>query len=230
MISIFAPAGIPEIQPGDNLATIILQQCQLEQSDIVVVTSKIVSKAENRIVTLDPNDAQAFEKLILSQSRRILRRRGELLITETHHGFICANAGIDRSNIEEGKAVLLPVDPDLSARIIREQIKARTGIEIGIIISDTFGRTWRRGVVDIALGCAGIGAILDLRGTTDNFGNILRATEVALADEIASAADLAKPKSKRTPIAIVRGIDPNYFRTSSVSAELIRPPSEDLFR
>jgi coenzyme F420-0:L-glutamate ligase/coenzyme F420-1:gamma-L-glutamate ligase len=152
------------------------------------------------------------------------------LITETHHGFVCANAGIDRSNIEQGKAVLLPVDSDLSARKIREQIKAKTGLEIGIIISDTFGRTWRRGVVDIALGCAGIGAILDLRGTTDNFGNILRATEIALADEIASAADLAKPKSKQTPVAIVRGIDPNYFRTSSISEEVIRPPSEDLFR
>ncbi len=230
MISIYAPVGFPEIQPGDNLAAIILRQCQLEQSDVVVVTSKIVSKAENRIVTLDPNDDRAFEKLILSESRRILRRRGELLITETHHGFVCANAGIDRSNIEQGKAVLLPVDSDLSARKIREQIKAKTGLEIGIIISDTFGRTWRRGVVDIALGCAGIGAILDLRGTTDNFGNILRATEIALADEIASAADLAKPKSKQTPVAIVRGIDPNYFRTSSISEEVIRPPSEDLFR
>lgn len=230
MISIFAIEGIPEITFGDNIAEIILQHCQLADNDVVVVTSKIVSKSEGRIVELDPDDSSAFYRLVLSQSRRVLRRRGELLITETHHGYICANAGIDRSNIDPGKAVLLPIDPDLSARKIRERIRGTTGLDLAVIVSDTFGRTWRRGVVDVALGCAGIGAILDLRGSKDSFGNELRATEIAIADELASAAELAKPKSAGTPVVVVRGVDKELFRPSSIADEIIRSPSEDLFR
>lgn len=230
MISIFAIEGLPEIATNDNIADIITKHSELENDDVLVVTSKIVSKSEGRIVELDPLDAKAFENLVLSESRRVLRRRGELLITETHHGFICANAGIDRSNINPGKVVLLPVNPDLSARKIRERIKGKLGLTVGVIISDTFGRTWRRGVVDVALGCAGIGAILDLRGTTDNFGNQLKATEIAIADEIASAAELAKPKAAGTPVVIIRGLDKQLFRPSSITDEIVRAPSEDLFR
>ncbi|TAN26320.1 MAG: coenzyme F420-0:L-glutamate ligase [Actinomycetota bacterium] len=230
MISIFAPAGISEIRENDNLAEIILATCELENLDVVVVTSKIVSKAEGRVVMLDSQDEAAFEKLVLSEAKRVLRKRGNLLITETHHGYICANSGIDQSNIKNGYAVLLPRDPDLSARRIHQQLANRTGLKLGVIISDTFGRTWRKGVTDIALGCAGIAALVDLRGTKDSGGRTLVATEVAIADEIASAAELAKPKAAGRPIVIVRGLDETHFRRSSIASEIIRNYSEDLFR
>lgn len=230
MISIFAPAGVGEIQEKDNLAEIILSSCELKNFDVVVVTSKVVSKAEGRIVKLDQSDDKAFEKLVHSEARRVLRKRGTLTITETHHGFICANSGIDRSNVKDGFAVLLPKDPDQSARRIHQQLENKTGLKLGVIITDTFGRTWRNGVTDIALGCAGIAAIVDLRGTKDSTGRTLIATEIAVADEIASAAELAKPKAAGTPIVIVRGLDKRLFRRSSISGEIIRDPSEDLFR
>lgn len=230
MISIFAIEGLPEFVVHDNIAEIVLKHCQLKNDDVLVITSKIVSKSEGRVIGLDPLDEKAFENLVISESKRVLRRRGDLLITETHHGFVCANAGIDRSNVDHGQVVLLPVNPDLSARKIREHIKGKTGLKVAVIISDTFGRTWRRGVVDVALGCAGIGAILDLRGTTDNFGNQLKATEIAIADEIASAAELAKPKAAGTPVVVIRGLDKQLFRQSSVTDEIVRIPSEDLFR
>lgn len=230
MLSLFAPEGIPEIHKGDNLAEMIMSSCKLSNNDVIVVTSKIVSKAEGRVVILPPGDPEAFEQLVLSQSKRVLRKRGSLLITETHNGFICANAGIDQSNIAEGHAVLLPKNPDLSARRIQKQIAVASGFTVGIIISDTFGRAWRKGLVDVALGCAGIAALVDLRGSRDAQGRILHATEIAIADEIASAAELVKPKSGGTPVVIVRGLDQKYFRHSSVAKELIRHPSEDLFR
>ncbi len=230
MISIFAPTGISEIHENDNLADVILANCELENLDVVVVTSKIVSKAEGRLVKLDSEDQSAFEKLVLSEAKRVLRKRGSLFITETHHGYICANSGIDQSNVKNGYAVLLPRDPDLSARRIHKQLSNRTNLKLGVIITDTFGRTWRKGVADVALGCAGIAALVDLRGTQDREGKTLVATEVAIADEIASAAELAKPKAAGTPIVIVRGLDETLFRRSSVADEIIRDFSEDLFR
>ena len=230
MISIFAPTGIGEIREHDNLADVILANCELENLDVVVVTSKIVSKAEGRVVKLDSEDQSAFERLVLSEAKRVLRKRGNLFITETRHGYICANSGIDQSNVKNGYAVLLPRDPDLSARRIHQQLSNRTNLKLGVIITDTFGRTWRKGVTDIALGCAGIAALVDLRGTKDRGGKTLVATEVAIADEIASAAELAKPKAAGMPVVIVRGLDETLFRRSSVAGEIIRDFSDDLFR
>lgn len=230
LLTIFPVEGIGEIGRGDDLAQIIVERCELRSKDVVAITSKIVSKSEGRVVPLDADDPLAFEKLVVSQSKRILRRRGNLMITETHHGFICANAGIDQSNIEQGYAVLLPNDPDKSARRIRKRISLMAGIDAAVVITDTFGRTWRKGVCDVAIGCAGIAGLVDLRGTKDGRGRILSATEIAAADEIAAAAELAKPKDGNTPVVIVRGLDPRLFRTASISSELVRPYEEDLFR
>jgi coenzyme F420-0:L-glutamate ligase/coenzyme F420-1:gamma-L-glutamate ligase len=160
----------------------------------------------------------------------VLRRRGELIVSETRHGFICANAGVDLSNVPDGEAALLPSDSDRSARKIRRRLKALCGVEVAVIVSDTFGRPWRRGVVDVAIGCDGVAAVVDLRGTLDANGRELVATEICLADEIASAAELVMGKDKGVPVAVVRGIDSAWFRRSSVAAEIVRPPSEDLFR
>jgi coenzyme F420-0:L-glutamate ligase / coenzyme F420-1:gamma-L-glutamate ligase len=222
--------GIGEIHPGDVLAEVIAQACELRDGDVLVVTQKIVSKAEGRLVEIDPDDPLSHKALVLDESVRILRRRGDLLITETKHGFVCANAGIDLSNVARGQAALLPVDSDRSARRIRDGLRARTGAEVGIIVSDTFGRPWRRGLVDVAIGVAGIAAVVDLRGTTDSLGRELQVTEVAVADELAAAAELVMGKATGVPVAIVRGVDPAWLRESSVVAELIRHPSEDLFR
>ena len=161
---------------------------------------------------------------------RIVRRRGDLLITETRHGFICANAGVDLSNVDAGTAALLPVDPDRSARRIREALRHRHRVSVGVIISDTFGRTWRQGVTDVAIGIAGIAGIVDLRGTADANGRILDATEVCVADELAGAAELVMGKDRGIPAAVVRGVDPGWLRPASVAAEIVRPPAEDLFR
>jgi coenzyme F420-0:L-glutamate ligase/coenzyme F420-1:gamma-L-glutamate ligase len=160
----------------------------------------------------------------------VLRRRGDLLITETAHGFVCANAGVDLSNVARGRAALLPVDPDRSARRIRDGLRARVGVEVGVVVSDTFGRPWRRGAVDVAIGCAGIAAVVDLRGSTDALGRPLEVTEVAVADELAAAAELVMGKASGVPVAIVRGVDPAWLREASVRAEVVRPHGEDLFR
>ncbi len=151
-------------------------------------------------------------------------------MTETRHGFVCANAGVDLSNVAEGWAALLPLDPDRSARWIRDGLRARTGLQLGVIVSDTFGRAWRRGVTDVAIGTAGIAGVVDLRGTTDALGRELAVTEVCVADEIAGAADLVMGKASGIPVAIVRGVDPGWLRESSVRAEIVRPHGEDLFR
>jgi coenzyme F420-0:L-glutamate ligase/coenzyme F420-1:gamma-L-glutamate ligase len=161
---------------------------------------------------------------------RILRRRGELIISETVHGFVCANAGIDLSNVERGWAALLPVDSDRSARRIRDRLRHLAGVDVGVVISDTFGRTWRRGVTDVAIGCAGIAGVVDLRGTPDALGREMQVTEVAVVDEIAAAAELVMGKSTGIPVAVVRGIDPEWMRTGSVSDEIVRRPQDDLFR
>lgn len=228
MITVLPVEGMPEVHPGDEIAEQIMGRIELLEGDVVVVTQKIVSKAEGRLVHV-ADDAERLA-LIERESGRILRRRDELVISETAQGFVCANAGVDLSNVDEGVAALLPVDADRSARHIRDAIKARAGVAVAVVVSDTFGRPWRRGLVDVALGCAGVAAIVDLRGTEDTRGRTLQATEVAVADELASAAELVMGKDRGVPVAIVRGVEPSWFRESSVRAEVVRPHNEDLFR
>lgn len=232
MITIFGLTGIGEINDGDRLASVIAAAADgtLEPGDVLVVTQKIVSKAEGRLVPVNPEDPRSAKALVEQESVRIVRRRGDLIISETRHGFVCANAGIDLSNVPAGYAALLPVDCDRSARRIRDGLRADLGIELGVIISDTFGRPWRRGLTDVAIGVAGVAAVVDLRGTTDALGRELQVTEVAVADEIAAAAELVMGKATNVPVAVVRGIDASWLRESSVATEIIRPPSEDLFR
>ncbi len=229
-ISLIPVEGIPEIRPGDDLASIIAGQADLHAGDVVVVTQKVVSKAEGRLVAVDPADPLSHKVHVEAEAVRILRRRGDLVMTETRHGFVCANSGVDLSNVENGWAALLPLDPDRSARWIRDGLRARTGLELGVIVSDTFGRTWRRGVTDVAIGTAGVAAVVDLRGTTDALGRELAVTEVCVADELAGAAELVMGKSAGVPVAIVRGVDPAWLRESSVREEIVRPHREDLFR
>lgn len=235
-LEIFGIEGIGEVVPGDDLASII-HGCaragngtQLVDGDIVVVTQKIVSKAEDRLVAIDPDDPLSHKPLVERESVRILRRRGDLIISETEHGFVCANAGIDLSNVEKGWAALLPVDPDRSARRIRDRLRHRFGVDVGVIVSDTFGRTWRRGVTDVAIGCAGVAGIVDLRGTPDALGREMQVTEVALVDELAAAAELVMGKSTNIPVAVVRGVDRSWLRDGSVADEIVRSPEDDLFR
>ena len=234
-LRISAVDGIPEIRPGDDLAGIVAEAAAadgqpLADGDVVVVTQKIVSKAENRLVAVDPDDPLSHKAVVESETVRVLRRRGELIISETRHGFVCANAGVDLSNVELGYAALLPEDSDRSARRIRDGIRARAGVEVAVIVSDTFGRPWRRGLTDVAIGCAGIGAILDHRGQTDTQGRELLVTEVAVVDELASAADLVLGKATGCPVAVIRGVDPSWLRRGDVRTELVRTPAEDLFR
>jgi len=234
-LEIFGITGLPEFRVGDDLATMIASAAAdagtpLADRDVVVVTQKIVSKVEDRLVPIDPTDPLSHKPLVEQESVRILRRRGELIISETVHGFVCANAGIDLSNVEQGYAALLPVDSDRSSRRIRDGLRGKAGVDVGVIISDTFGRTWRRGVTDVAIGCAGIAAVIDLRGTNDALGREMQVTEVALADEIAAAAELVMGKSTNIPVAVVRGLEADWFRTSSIADEMIRHPADDLFR
>ena len=220
--------GIGEITAVDDLCALLAPS--VESGDVLVVTQKIVSKAEGRIVRIDVDDPEAKARLVESESVRIVRRRGELLITETRHGFICANAGIDLSNVDEGTAALLPLDADLSARRLREGLLGRFGKDVGVIISDTFGRPWRRGVTDVAIGIAGLAGIVDLRGTRDATGRVLEATEICVVDELAGAAELVMGKASGVPAAVVRGVDPSWLRPGSVAEEIVRSPAEDLFR
>ena len=229
-ITVVAIDGFPEITPGKNIGELLCELVEFDPGDVVVVTQKIVSKSEGRLVAIDPTDHDAKRRLAESEAVRVLRRRGELVITETRHGFICANSGVDFSNIESGYAALLPIDPDRSARGIRDALRAIKSIDVGVVISDTFGRPWRRGLIDIAVGCAGIAAVVDLRGELDGSGRELVVTEMCIADEIAAAAELVMGKSSRIPAAIVRGVDRSWFRESSVSAEIVRAHAEDLFR
>ena len=230
-LEIIAVEGIAEVRPGDDLAALILASgAEIQDRDCLVITQKVVSKAEDRLVAVDPDDPLSHKPLVEGESVRILRRRGDLIISETSHGFVCANAGIDLSNVERGQAALLPIDSDRSARGIRDRLKARAGVDVGVVVSDTFGRPWRRGVTDVAIGCAGIAAIVDLRGSTDTLGRELVVTEVAAVDEIAAAADLVMGKAEGIAAAIVRGLPDEWFRPSSVVAEIVRSPAEDLFR
>jgi len=229
-ISVIPVTGMPEVQQGDVLAELITAATTLQEGDVVVVTQKVVSKAEGRLEAVDPTDPLSHKAIVEREAVRVLRRRGDLLITETAHGFVCANAGIDLSNVEDGWAALLPDDPDRSARRLRDGIRARAGVEVAVIVSDTFGRTWRRGLTDVAIGCAGIAGVLDLRGTEDALGRELQVTEVAIVDELAATADLVMGKAKGVAAAVIRGVDPAWLRQGEVRAELVRPPEEDLFR
>lgn len=229
-LQVFAVRGIPEVGPGADLAGLIIAAFDLVDGDVVVVTQKIVSKAEDRFVVVDHDDPVAKRALAESEAVRVLRRRGEMVITETRHGFVCANSGVDLSNVKDGYALLLPVDPDRSARRIRDGIRARAGVAVGVIISDTFGRVWRRGLTDVAIGTAGVAAVVDLRGSVDSMGRELVVTEVCVADEISGAAELVMGKASGVPVAVVRGVEPSWLRESSVHDEIVRPPEEDLFR
>jgi coenzyme F420-0:L-glutamate ligase/coenzyme F420-1:gamma-L-glutamate ligase len=229
-IEIFPVGGIPEVSPGDDLTALIIEGLgasgiALLNHDVVVVTHKVVSKAEGRIEPA-PDD-RAYRKLAEREARSVLRRRGDLLITQTEHGFICANAGVDRSNVPNGYAVLLPIDSDRSAHRIRVKLERATGSTIAVVVTDTFGRPWRRGLVDVAIGVSGLPAILDLRGNPDAHNRTMNVTEIAIVDEIAAAADLVMGKVDAIPVAVVRGLD---LAGDGRATDLIRPPEEDMFR
>jgi coenzyme F420-0:L-glutamate ligase/coenzyme F420-1:gamma-L-glutamate ligase len=234
-LEIWGIEGIGEIRPGDPLAELIATACAgppngpLADGDVLVVTQKIVSKAEGRLVAVDPDDPLSHKAVVEAEAVRILRRRGDLVITETTHGFVCANSGVDLSNVQRGEAALLPIDSDRSARRIRDGLRARLGVEVGVIVSDTFGRTWRRGLTDVAIGVAGIAGVVDLRGAPDALGRVMQVTEVAVADELASAAELVMGKSSGIPVAVLRGVEGEWLRDADIG-ELVRPPQEDLFR
>ncbi len=231
MIQVFPIAGIPEIEPGDDIATAILDAVsdsgiELTTGDVLVVTHKIVSKAEGRFI--DTADDAEYRAAVEAEAKSIIRRRGDLIIAQTRHGFICANAGVDRSNVTGDRAVMLPIDSDRSAHGIRMKLKSATGIDVPVIISDTFGRPWRRGQTDIAIGVSGIAVLDDYKGLPDANGRVMEATEIAIVDEIAAAADLAMGKSTQVPVALVRGVQ--WQPGSGRATDLVRPPHEDLFR
>ena len=226
-IEVFPLEGLPEVRAQDDLAILLsdpLGSMGVRDGDVVVVTQKIVSKSEGRIVP----QGDGREAWVERETERVVARRGDLVIAETRHGFVCANAGVDASNVEPGFLSLLPEDPDGSAERLREALTERLGVEVAVVITDTFGRAWRRGVVNVSIGCAGIPALVDLRGTADHYGRELEATVVALADEVAAASGLAMGKASRVPAALVRGVG---FDAATVPiSELVRPPEEDLFR
>jgi coenzyme F420-0:L-glutamate ligase/coenzyme F420-1:gamma-L-glutamate ligase len=224
-------AGIGVVRPGDDVAALLidaLDPLRPSEGDVLVVTHKIVSKAEGKVVAVNGDEDSGKRLLVESEAVSIVRRRGDLIIAETKHGFICANAGIDRSNAEPGTLILLPDDPDRSAHRIRVRVERRFGIDIPVIISDTFGRPWRKGLTDIAIGVSGLEAVVDLRGSLDWTGRELEVTEIAVADELASAADLVMGKASGIPAALVRGYDGP--RGDGKGTDLVRPANEDLFR
>jgi coenzyme F420-0:L-glutamate ligase/coenzyme F420-1:gamma-L-glutamate ligase len=223
--------GIGEVDAGDDIAEILLAALQaadieLIDSDVVVITHKIISKAEGKVVAIP--DERAYRDLVDREAQAIIRRRGDLVITQTKHGFICANAGVDRSNVPGSRAVLLPDRPDRSAHTIRKRLEQSAGVPLAVVVTDTFGRPWRRGLTDVAIGVSGMPALLDLMGTTDMQGRILEVTEVAVVDEIASAADLVMGKATGIPAAIVRGLE--WPQADGRATDLVRSADEDLFR
>ena len=228
-IRIIPIEGIPEIIVNDNLAEItfdVLNKSEIgiEKNDIFIVTQKIVSKSEGMERDLSNYD---FEQLLQSESKKIIRKRGDLVIAKTHHGFICANAGIDKSNVKKNSALLLPEDPNKSADKFRKRFESLANLPIAVIISDTFGRAWRKGQVNFAIGSSGISPIDSYIGKLDSFDNELNATEIAVIDELASAAELVMKKTIDVPIAIIRGVD---YKSSKLNAsELIRDDNEDFF-
>ena len=228
-IRIIPIEGIPEIKVDDNLAEItfdVLNKSEIgiEKNDIFIVTQKIVSKSEGMERDLSNYD---YEELLQSESKKIIRKRGDLVIAMTHHGFICANAGIDKSNVKKNSVLLLPEDPNKSADKFRKRFESLANLPIAVIISDTFGRAWRKGQVNFAIGSSGINPIESYIGKLDSFDNELNATEIALIDELASAAELVMKKTIDVPIAIIRGVD---YKSSKLNAtELIRNDNEDFF-
>jgi len=228
-IRIIPVEGIPEIKVDDNLAEItfdVLNKSEIgiEKNDIFIVTQKIVSKSEGMERDLSNYD---FEELLQSESKKIIRKRGDLVIAKTHHGFICANAGIDKSNVRKNSALLLPEDPNKSALKFRKKFESLANLPIAVIISDTFGRAWRKGQVNFAIGSSGISPIDSYIGKLDSFNNELNATEIAVIDELASAAELVMKKTIDVPIALIRGFD---YKSSKLNAnELIRDDNEDFF-
>jgi len=232
-LSVYPLPGIPEVAAGDDLPALLLAALGRagltpQPGDVLVVTHKIVSKAEGAVVALTGDEERAYRELVLDQAVEVLRRRGDLVIARTKHGFICANAGVDRSNAAPGTAVLLPHDPDRSAHGIRMALRAATGVDLAVIISDTFGRPWRRGLTDVAIGVSGMLPILDLKGTFDAAGRELHVTEVAVVDEIAAAADLVMGKAAAVPAALVRGVE--IPKGEGRAADMVRPDAEDMFR
>jgi coenzyme F420-0:L-glutamate ligase/coenzyme F420-1:gamma-L-glutamate ligase len=230
-LQILPVEGVGEVRPGDDLSRLLAAAApDLADGDVLVVTQKVVSKAEAQLVPIDPNDPESKARIVAGESVRILRQRGELVIAETRHGFVCANAGVDLSNVEVGWAALLPEDPDRSARRLRDGLRGRLEVDVAVVISDTFGRVWRRGLTDVAIGCAGIRAVVDLRGTEDSFGRELAVTEVCVVDELAAAAELVMGKANGIAAAIVRGVERSWLGRGEVREEVVRPPHEDLFR
>jgi coenzyme F420-0:L-glutamate ligase/coenzyme F420-1:gamma-L-glutamate ligase len=238
-LTIFRVPGLPELREGDDLARLITERAELQDGDILVVAQKAISKIEGRIVQLDDVEPSARARelagdgdprrieVILRESKRVLRARGSLLIAETHHGFVCASSGVDASNAPEpGTVVLLPVDPDASAERLRSVLGKLTGCDVGVVVSDSFGRPWRRGTTDVAIGAAGLEVLLDLRGERDPNGYELTSTVIALADEIAGAAQLVMGKLDRAPVAIVRGLDAG---ADGRARDLVMPAERNLF-
>jgi coenzyme F420-0:L-glutamate ligase/coenzyme F420-1:gamma-L-glutamate ligase len=242
VIEIIPVEGLPEVEEGDDLGALVADAMRLRSGDVVVIAQKVVSKAEGRIVSLDTvepseralelggNEANLRQlEVILSETARVVRSRGGLVIAETRHGFVCASAGVDHSNAAApGEVVLLPVDPDESARRIRTTIRDRAGVDVAVIVTDSFGRPFRQGTTDVAIGVSGISPLRDLRGTSDRAGIRLRTTQVAVADELAGAANLVRAtKADGIPVVIVRGARPTGDGTAT---ELVIPADRDLFR
>ncbi len=231
-LTIIPVTGMGDIVRGDDVAAAVVAAIQesgeaLQDGDVLVVTHKVISKAEGRTATY--TDETEYRALVLDEAVEVIRRRGDLIIAKTSHGFICANAGIDRSNVgADNTVILLPLDPDRSAHGIRMRVLAITGVDCPVVVSDTFGRPWRRGLTDVAIGVSGIEPIDDLRGTQDMYGRDLDVTEVAVADELAAAADLVMGKASGTPAAIIRGWA--HRRGEGRVRDVIRPAAEDLFR
>ena len=248
-IRVIGVEGMPEVQPGDDLAAQLMdaaarRSTSIEDGDVVVVTQKVVSKAEGRVITIDdiePSDLALriteghrrdprHTELILRESARIVRMDRGVIISETHHGFTCANAGIDASNIPGSNTVaLLPVDPDASARRVRDSIKSRLGVDVAVIISDTFGRPWRAAAVNVAIGVAGINPLLSYVGQEDTHGNMMYTTVICVADELAAVAELVSGKVLGVPVSIIKGYPYEPMENASHEA-LLRPPDKDLFR
>jgi coenzyme F420-0:L-glutamate ligase/coenzyme F420-1:gamma-L-glutamate ligase len=242
-LELFAVEGLPEVHPGDDLGALISSHAKLKAADVLVVAQKVVSKSEGRLRNLDTVTAGDEAKriatqlvalpdprlvqVVLDESIRVLRSH-RVLITETRHGFVCANSGVDQSNTSDpGIVTLLPEDPDASARGIRSRLHELADVDVGVIVSDTFGRPWRLGIVNVALGVAGLPALIDLRGTPDDAGREMHATVLAIADDLASAAGLVMRKTARSPVVVIRGLD---LVGDGRGHDLIRPAAEDVFR
>lgn len=244
-VQLFSLPDVPEVRPGDDLARLVVESSAsvpLRDGDILVVTQKVVSKAEGRLVdlrTVEPSALAArfaerwgkdprYVEVVLGETVRIVRMDHGVLIAQTRHGFVCANAGVDASNVSGDMACLLPLDPDASAAALRSELARRLGVDVAVIISDSFGRPWRNGIVNVAIGVAGMAPLEDYRGRPDDFGRVMHASVIAVADEVASAAELLAGKVNRSPFVVVRGYE--YRRPEGRAAELVMDASMDLFR